>query len=535
MLPWVAQILALQCLRSREATRPRRSKPVPSGNRAAQKSTSAPGEKCRIYHMDDYYNKFVELIRPFQALWNSARLTCIAVGPPGERRSVVTRFVFRGEALPEGQAFQKVHWLQPTPEVLISVVDFAKPIAAQVLFKAIAKYHIDLETDSTVDRVLLRWPLPGSPADNLSSPRLSSFSWQDSDRYQRQWAMSRFGEDRTCLAITGTGDYIRNLMPDQLCREVSSKLLLNPPHFGGIDAVYQELLPGVGYDSSNLRIFEAVFPLPFDLEQTGDGRLALRVQTAAANWPMQIIVKFNPGKSADKIQVTSAGAARAADNQGTKWTWNVSWPRGAESGKASLFVAGEEITSIDLRRWPAAGSLRAAVDCYFDAEHKFLRQSLFGENQKINKGHASQAFEMAVVRSMNLLGIPLVWYGKGVSVGRNDAAGVVDRKQGRVVVLAECATEKPEAKFSALRDRAQKLGGWLAGEAEVLPVVFTQVDPPWSVFEAAVDHGIALVGRTELGTLFNMLPAITREKDALGFLKGLRSSIQFSMTRRGAI
>jgi len=56
---------------------------------------------------------------------------------------------------------------------------------------------------------------------------------------------------------------------------------------------------------------------------------------------------------------------------------------------------------------------------------------------------------MAVIRLMNLLEIPLVWYGKGALPRRSDAAGLVDEKENRVVVLAECTVEKPEAKLSA--------------------------------------------------------------------------------------
>jgi hypothetical protein len=157
-----------------------------------------------------------------------------------------------------------------------------------------------------------------------------------------------------------------------------------------------------------------------------------------------------------------------------------------------------------------------------------------GQNKEKSKdGTAQRAFEMAVVRLMNLLGIPLVWYGQGASPRRSDAAGLVDKEEKRVVVLAECTLEKPEAKFSALKERAQELAESLAGEAEVLPVVFTQVDPPESVFETATDHGIALVGRNELNSLFEMLSATTRKGDALGLLNSMRSFFPGSRFRQG--
>jgi hypothetical protein len=41
---------------------------------------------------------------------------------------------------------------------------------------------------------------------------------------------------------------------------------------------------------------------------------------------------------------------------------------------------------------------------------------------------------------------------EGASPRRSDAAGLVDKEEKRVVVLAECTLEKPEAKFSALKE-----------------------------------------------------------------------------------
>ncbi len=469
--------------------------------------------------MESYFDKFVKLIGPFQRLWNSARVTCIAVGAPAGRRGVATRIVLREEEMPKGQPFGEVMWLEPTPQVLIAVVDFPKSTASQILFRAIEKYEVNLETGSRLDCVLFRWPLPGTQPQ-----RLADFSWFEPFRHEAPYTRNQFGENRTCLALSGTGGYTRDIMSADLRREVSSKLRLHPPHFDGIEALYEKLLPGLSpaFDSA-LTVIQVVFPLPLDIEQTEAGRLALRAPKSALEEKMQIIVNFRPPRPAIGIQVTHQGAEPIRDGQAAAWGWEIPWPKGAESGKASLFYAEEEITSIDLRRWPGAGTLRASIDCYFDPDRKHLQEALFGQKKKgKNAGEASRAFEMAVVRLMNLLGIPLVSYSKGASPRRSDAAGLVDQKEKRVVVLAECTLEKPEAKFSALNDRAHDLAQLVGGEAKLLPVVFTQVDPPKSVFETATDHGVALVGRTELSSLFEMLPATTRE-DVLDFLNRLRS------------
>ncbi len=415
-------------------------------------------------------------------------------------------------------------WLKPTPQVLIAVVDFPRSTAGQILSRAINEYEVHLETGSTVDRVLLRWPLPENPFDKTHAPQLSGFSWQDPFRCEKPWARNQFGEDRTCLALSGMGDHIRSVMPDELRRDVSSKLRLHPPHLDGIEELYGKLLPGLRHGSSDPKVVQVVFPLPLDMQQTEDGRLALRTPKAAVEGQMRIVINFKPTRPASTIRVGHDGAEPTADGGATEWRWEIPWPQGAESGKASLFYAEEEVSSIDLRRWPGAGTLRAAVDCYFDPGHKLLQKALSGQSEKkSNDEKVQRAFETGVVRLMNLLGIPLVWYGQGPLQRRSDAAGLVHEEENRVVVLAECTLEKPEAKFSALKERAHELARSLAGEAEVLPVVFTATEPPEATFDTATDHRIALVGRTELNSLLDMVFATRRHEHPLAFLNRLRS------------
>jgi hypothetical protein len=476
--------------------------------------------------VEPYFEKFVKLIKPFLALWNSARVTCIAVGAPYERRSLATRIVLREEELAKGQSYRKVMWLEPTPQFLVAVVDFPKAAAWQILCSATDKHKVDLENGSTVDRVLLRWSLPGNSSADTHPPRLSGLSWQDPFRYEKPWSRNQLGENRTCLALTGTGDFIRDIMSDEFGRRVGSKLRLDPPYFDGIEGLYETLLPGLRHGASDPRVVQVVFPLPLDMEQTEDGSIALRTLKGALEERMQIILNFGPVGPATAIQVTQDGAKLTADGRTSGWRWEIPWPHRAESGKASLYYADEEVSCVNLRRWPGAGTLRAAVDCYFDPDHKLLQGALFGKNEKESKvGKAQDAFEMAVIRLMNLLGIPLVWYGQGASPRRSDAAGLVHKEERHVVVLAECTLEKPEAKFSALKGRTEELAESLKGEAEVLPAVFSQADPPGSVFDAAHDHGIALVGRNELSSLFEMLSATTRKEDALSFLNRMRSRV----------
>jgi len=474
--------------------------------------------------MGTSYEKFLELIKPFAALWNSARVTCVAVGDPFQRKSVTTRITLREEELPKGQDFRKLHWLEPVLQVLIAVVDFPKSTASQILFKAIDKYEINLETHSTVDRALLRWPLPGDSVSQTQPPRLAGWSWHEPVRYEKPWAGDQVGENRTCLALAGMGEAIRDVMPHELWRDVSSKLRRDPPHFDGIEGFYDEFLPGLSRGPLGARFAQVVFPLPLDMEQAEDGRILLRAPNVAEDGQMRIVLNFAPTGPPKELQATRSTGEPTGSGRKVEWRQDIPWPPGAESAKASLFYAGEEVSSIDVRRWLGAGDLRGAIDSYFDPDHKLLHEDLFGKNEKKSRAKKPQhAFEMAVVRLMNLLGIPLVWYGEGGVPRRSDAAGLVDGKGKRVVVLVECTVEKPEAKFSALRERSQQLAeSLLGGEADVLPVVFTPADPPESMLDTARDHGVALVTRSGLSSLFAMLNGTAQERDALNFLDLLR-------------
>ena len=477
----------------------------------------------------DTGNKLRKLTAPFHDLWNSARVTCIAVGDPYERRSVVTRIVLREVELPQDRILPPVLWLDQIPQILVAVVDLPKHAAVQVLSNAMDKNVIQMENDPVVDRVLLTWPLEQT-SGAVEAARFAALSWSDIVRYETADARRLFGTSRTCLALIGTGDYIREIMPNELRRGFNSKLPLMS-QFDGFEQLYGELLPGLVAPSdlrmSEQRVVQIVFPLPLDMGQAEDGNLFLVAPRTAHENDIQLVVNFRPSLPAMPLQPTRETAELTADGQRRQWRWAISWPPGAESGRASLFYAKEPVSSIEMRRWPAAGGLRAAIDSYFDPNHERLGKDLFGEDKKSGKdGKVQSAFEMAVVRLMSLHGIPLVWYGKGSLPRRNDAAGFVDKADKQVVVLAECTVENPQAKFSALKERAQELSDWLVGEAEVLPVVFTQTEPPESVFRDAYEHGIALVGRNELMSLFNMLSATTKQENGLEFLARFKRLIE---------
>jgi len=97
--------------------------------------------------------------------------------------------------------------------------------------------------------------------------------------------------------------------------------------------------------------------------------------------------------------------------------WNPEWPEGARNAIAHLFWGGQDIDALPINRWKESVSILGVVDAYFDAERKRLRTDLEYRDKR-----PSEEFEQAVVRLLNVLGIPTIWYGKTVD-DRADALG----------------------------------------------------------------------------------------------------------------
>lgn len=106
-----------------------------------------------------------------------------------------------------------------------------------------------------------------------------------------------------------------------------------------------------------------------------------------------------------------------------------------------------------------------------------------------------------MVRLLNVLGIPAIWYGKIVDSDRADAAAVIQAGDSTVLLLIECTREKPREKFSALSTRADQVRRSLQIKAEVLPVVFTAAGVVESDITQAGEHDIGLDRRKRIGAV----------------------------------
>jgi len=146
----------------------------------------------------------------------------------------------------------------------------------------------------------------------------------------------------------------------------------------------------------------------------------------------------------------------------------------------------------------------------------------------------NQNFEQSVTRLLTLIGIPAINYSSG-NDRRPDISATIKR-DGRkpLVLLGECTSERPVAKFSALRQRASELSTFLESQADMLLAVFTQCEPVPSDYDLASEHGIALIGKRELEQLFQRLKSPATLEESVTFLRSLvnSSEIGFSLIRQ---
>jgi hypothetical protein len=367
-----------------------------------------------------------------------------------------------------------------------------------------------LETETTFEQVFLSRAYAGLPKDAV--PR---FSWSGPHTQPRPAARQRFGINRTCKFICGQEEKINDLADAGLLGDADSKLRLLEPPVDGIEALTSSLLPGLKLGMWDAAVTEVVAPLPFDLEYVYGKGLALKAPDCAFNGDLRFAVFFGPQGGSQSRALTLSDLNRNAPSDAV--VLPIEWPEGAEWARIVLFYNEQEIDTLEVGRWPAAATLRVAVDSYFDPDHQRLRGFVLGRESK-----EGQNFELGVVRLMNLLGVPLVWYGKGSTQGRPDvAAALVETDDLRVVLLGECTREKPESKFSPLADCVREIWEFLGGDNEILPVVFTPITPVASVAGQATEHGIALVGREELESLLKMLKGHTTTGEVIRFLRGL--------------
>lgn len=281
------------------------------------------------------------------------------------------------------------------------------------------------------------------------------------------------------------------------CWEKANEYLRRETHLDGVEALVRKLTPNLKANTIACPQLQILAPLPFNLADTKTGGIIATIPATAQGKLVTLKTFFYPEPHQPAVRVISpteyseVGLSMQID-------WNPEWPESATNAIAHLFWDGRDIDALPINRWKESASILGLVDEYFDPEHKRLRTDL-----EYRAKRPSEEFEQAVVRLLNVLGIPTVWYGKAVD-DRADAFAIL-KSDKTTLVLIECTREKPIEKFSTLAERAGHLRKFLPIKAEVLPVVFTAARIVESEAAAAVEYGLGLVGAEEIQHLLGLI------------------------------
>jgi hypothetical protein len=460
----------------------------------------------------DHVADLIQKIAPYEQLWESVRISGLATYTGGCWISLSVRILL-SEQPPEQWSIS-----MPDQDFLYFVGSHPPAVFGQIAEEALVSGYLVLQTSGappgTPARIFLTRKQSGLAQDTAPPP-----SWLQAAFQERETCKQFYGIGRPCFALTAQGDRLIDLLAYERRRRIDGKLRLGNPGFDGIRDLAFKLSAPVFDSHSGNSVFEIIAPLPFDLECPEAGKLVVKAPSNTPDGAVAVRFFFEPKQvPIPPAYVLGRENAETCEPSALIWRPDVPWPSGSRRATARLFFRDTEIDSVEVNRWPGGASLRAALDDCFDPGHQHLRSVVLGP-RKAN----AQEFEIGIARLLNLVGVPVIWYGKVPVEALPDLAGCLDLHGAKTIVLGECTLEKPEAKFSALAVRAKELQNKFAEEAELLPAVFTRTATTGSEKQHAVEHGLALAGHEEVEQLLKLLESpAAGPQSAIEFLRRLQ-------------
>jgi hypothetical protein len=419
---------------------------------------------------------FLPAIEPFMALWQKLRISVVAVLKNDQWISLSTRI-----ALSHMES-ELEFFIQPTPDFvglsidspLSSLDGFLKDISTKGTFRVrIADRDLNIfltlayaNGDSNPQKNYF-----GAPFSTLNHEHNRSFAW---------------GESKFRLSNQNI-EYQGSVISFEKLNVVSSKLRTHVPPFNGVKELLVYL--DAPFDKhQNQTALEFIAPLPFSMTCSDNTVTVCGPNKAMGQ--LRVIGFFDTGQAdVDFKDTFPIGKTPPGSLAG-----DIPWPEKSTRGDLFLFFKDHQIGSVSVRRWVGTTSWKIQVEEFFDAERALLKKGLEARKEQTE-------FELAVVRLLNQLRIPAIWYGDRQYQDRPDLAASLELKNEWIVVFGECTVQKPSVKFTPLLTRKKELEKLLHGDVRVLPVVFTSSTLSSADKEQARQDGIALVGADELTTL----------------------------------
>jgi hypothetical protein len=226
---------------------------------------------------------------------------------------------------------------------------------------------------------------------------------------------------------------------------------------------------------------------------------------------LRVIGFFDKGRATTQLKETGI----PSDNSRLRLlTGTIPWPEKSRSGKLFLYFQNHEVGSVSVRRWIGTTNWRIQVQEFFDESRTLLKRGLEGRKEPME-------FELAVVRLLNELRTPTIWYGDRQYQDRPDLAACIELKNEWIVLLGECTVQKPSVKFTPLLTRKRELDKSLHGDVRVMATVFTSSTLSSADKEQARQDGIALVGADELAMMLQGVEQGWGPDQMIAYLNGL--------------
>ena len=404
-------------------------------------------------------------------------MTSAVVRREGQWVSISTRITLSHRTREKSVVFR------PTKDFLAFSIDIPISKLESLLEGMLRDGRIKVRVGGKNMIVLLKVP---DPATNTATQQQIYCGPTYSTRYHEYDCSFKIGESHIRMTNMSLDNLYKFFSGDQRIN-VSSRLRTHRPRFSDIEHLFSYLnLPSE--PGQNYTTLEVVAPLPFSITSTG--------ATVTVTGPSSAIRKirvtgfFDTGDTTVRLKP----ARGAGESKFVTVTGPIPWPAKSAEGKVFLHMGKEEIGSIKIRRWDGTVNWQVPVHEFFDAHHSLLKTGLVARKE-------SNQFEMAVVRLLNELQIPAVWYGAKQYEDRPDLVACIQGAQNWWVLLGECTGQKPSEKFTRLITRQRELTKLLQGEVRIVPVVFTPSSVSIADKKQAQEDGIALVGADELGAL----------------------------------
>jgi hypothetical protein len=440
---------------------------------------------------------FQKAIAPFRKLWSKLRITSVVVYRDKQWVSVATRIAL------VYQSRREPVLLRPTKDFLAFTVDLPLSRLEHVLGDILGKGKMQVSIEEKTFDIIFKLPDPGTAQTVGQQIYCGSVYWvrhHEGDQFQVGECLIRM--------MNSSLDGLYKVFNQEQQVHISSRLRTQRRRFSDVADFFSHL--GISFNwTQNYTTFEVVAPLPFSMHST---ETAVKVAgPPAALRKLRVASFFDTGNAIVRLKRITKEKAPYQSAAGS-----IPWPDKSTHGKFFLYFGKHEVGSVQIQRWGRSTNWQHAVHEFFDANHTLLNTGLQARKD-------SELFEMAVVRLLNELQVPAVWYGGKQYQDRPDLVACIQGELEWQILLGECTGQKPADKFTRLLTRQDELTKLLQGEVRILPVVFTPSTVSSADKKQARQDGVIIVGANELVVLVQAISRGWGAIDVLNYLQSLFS------------